>query len=138
MSPESTAGRAASLGAAFVLVVAMRLMLVVLPFRHVARASAWLAAGRAWLPRQAPVRVAYRIARVARWVPGASCLTQALAATSLLAWHGHASVVRYGVRTTPAGLEAHAWVEHDGVVLVGGPVVDGFVPLEPAQARHVR
>ena len=138
MGPESTAGRAASLGTAFVLVVAMRLLLVVMPFRHAARASAWLASRREWLPRQAPARAAHRIARVARWVPGASCLTQALAARCLLAWLGHTSVVRYGVRPSPAGLEAHAWLEHDGVVLLGGPDVDGFVPLEPARARHAR
>lgn len=138
MGPESTAGRAVGLASAVLLVGTMRLALTLSPFRHVARASERLARGPAWLPRQDAARVGQRVVRVARWVPGASCLTQALAARVLLAWHGHASTVRYGVRAGTTALAAHAWVEHDGLVVVGGPDVTGFVPLESAQARHAR
>lgn len=138
MDPESTAGRALGLASAVLLVGMTRLALAVVPFRHVARLSEWLARGPAWLPRQHAARVGHRIVRVARWVPAASCLTQALAARVLLAWHGHAATVCYGVRAGTPALEAHAWVEHDGRVVLGGPDVAGFVRLESAQARHAR
>jgi hypothetical protein len=138
MGPESTAGRAVALASAVLLVGGARLGLTLAPFGLVARVSERLARGPAWLPPEHAARIGHRVVRVARWVPGASCLTQALAAHVLLAWHGHASTVRYGVRPGATGLDAHAWVEHDGAVVVGGPDVGAFIPLERAQARHAR
>lgn len=45
-----------------------------------------------------------------------SCLTRALALNALLRRRGAFSRVVIGVRTTSSGLDAHAWVELDGVV----------------------
>src|SRR5947209_6631188 len=69
-----------------------------------------------------PARIAWAVTTAARVVPGAhNCLVQALAAHALLGRHGHGSQVRLGVaRTSEQGLEAHAWVECQGAVLVGG------------------
>jgi hypothetical protein len=54
-------------------------------------------------------------------VPGASCLTQALAAQYLLARSGHRSQLRVGVAQDPSGrLLAHAWLVSDGRVVIGG------------------
>ncbi len=53
-------------------------------------------------------------------VPAATCLTQALTAQTVLSRRGHDSRLRIGVaKDTQGNLEAHAWVECDGTVVVG-------------------
>ena len=50
-----------------------------------------------------------------------SCLRQALGLWVLLARRGIASEVRVGIESTPdAGFAAHAWVERNDQVLIGG------------------
>lgn len=67
-----------------------------------------------------------------RYIPGASCLTQALAAQVLLRRAGLDTTLRIGVKKEPAeGLKAHAWLECDGVIVVGGEVMSQFTPLPP-------
>ena len=52
----------------------------------------------------------------ARYVPGgASCLVRSLALLGLLRRHGVAAELRVGIGRTAPQLEAHAWVEIDGV-----------------------
>ncbi|MBM9594024.1 lasso peptide biosynthesis B2 protein [Rhodobacteraceae bacterium MCCB 386] len=66
-------------------------------------------------------RVPRAVRRAARWIPGASCLTQALAAQVLLARRGVRSVLHLGVNLTPSGgFGAHAWIEIDSIVVMGG------------------
>lgn len=74
------------------------------------------------------VRHAKAVRRAARLVPDASCLTKALSLGTLLARRGIGCEVKIGVRKGAAGrLEAHAWVVHDGVVVIGGlPDLDTF------------
>ena len=56
-----------------------------------------------------------------RYVPKASCLTQALAAQILLRQQGYPADLRIGVCKGDANqLEAHAWIELDGRVVIGG------------------
>jgi hypothetical protein len=59
---------------------------------------------------------------VASWiVPGATCLTQALATQIQLGRHGHKGRVHIGVALDPQdGFQAHAWIESGGVLLAGG------------------
>ena len=68
--------------------------------------------------------VAWSVRAAARLVPGATCLTQALAGQSLLRGRGRGSTVRVGVRPEGAGpalaLAGHAWLIADGKVLLGG------------------
>ena len=65
--------------------------------------------------------LAWAVRVAARRVPKASCLTQAVALESLLADAGMRAEVRIGVaRGADGSFEAHAWVEHDGRVLIGG------------------
>jgi hypothetical protein len=80
----------------------------------------------------APARVRWAVARAARPVPGATCLTQALAAQVLLARAGHASSLRMGARRRNGVLEAHAWLE-DGERVVYGARGDfaALPPIEP-------
>lgn len=61
------------------------------------------------------------IRRGARLVPAASCLTQAIATRSMLARRDIASTLRIGVaKSDGASLQAHAWVESGGDVVIGG------------------
>ena len=51
-----------------------------------------------------------------------SCLTQALGGQFLLSRHGYQPHLRIGVQIDEKGkLHAHAWVESEGVVIIGGP-----------------
>ena len=57
-------------------------------------------------------------AAVAPW--GRTCLTEALTAAVLLRRAGCEATLRYGVASTGAGgLDAHAWLEHQGAVILG-------------------
>jgi hypothetical protein len=58
---------------------------------------------------------------VSRYVPGATCLTQALAAQALLAQSGFPSQVEIGVaKDGLRRLQAHAWLVCQGQVVLGG------------------
>jgi hypothetical protein len=63
---------------------------------------------------------------------GATCLTTALVAQALLQRHGYEAKLRIGVRRDLNGaFTAHAWLESEGKVIVGGPaeMVAAFAPL---------
>jgi hypothetical protein len=121
------------LAEAALLVGATRLELSILPFKVVLRRAG--RAGQRW--RSASVdpvsaeRVAWAVSRVSRFVPGASCLTQALATRVLLSRRGFEGRLRVGVAKADNGkLEAHAWIERDGVILIGDqPGLRRFVEL---------
>lgn len=138
MEPESTRRRVARAAATWLVVAGTRLALTVLPWRFVDRLTERVAVVRPWAARQPARRIAARTVRVAGYVPGASCLTQAIAARVLLAWGGHASALRFGVRRDGAALVAHAWLEHQGQVLVGGPDVAQYATLAAPTAHHAR
>ena len=64
------------------------------------------------------------------------CLTQALACRWLLARRGYPTDLRLGVRKAEdgAGIEAHAWLEAGGaVILGGGDSADAYTPFRPAR-----
>ncbi|RWA68636.1 MAG: lasso peptide biosynthesis B2 protein [Mesorhizobium sp.] len=74
-------------------------------------------------------RIAWGVAAAARFVPGASCLTQALSGHYLLARQGSASKIRIGVRRdTGAELKAHAWLVSGNHIVLGG-AIHGFTHL---------
>ena len=76
--------------------------------------------------------VAWAVATAAALLPVAdSCLADALAAHWLLAACGCRSTIRFGVRRGASPpLHAHAWVESNGVVIVGAAPPYAFTPLE--------
>lgn len=54
---------------------------------------------------------------------GSTCLATALTAQALLRRHGYHAGLRIGVKRDPDGaFTAHAWLEREGRVIVGGPV----------------
>src|SRR5690349_20360570 len=67
-----------------------------------------------------PTQIAWAINRTACLIPRSTCLVRAIADNHLLTRHGHASTIHIGVAKPEAkAFEAHAWVECNGVILVG-------------------
>ena len=64
-------------------------------------------------------RLSWAVQVVARRIPGASCLTQALALRELMERAGHTADLRIGVaKDAIHGFASHAWLEHDSQILV--------------------
>jgi hypothetical protein len=102
----------------------VRASLSLLPFRMVRAAvtrAGQPSSRHAQQPPEFVEDVVWAIDTASRRVPGASCLTQALATELLLRRHGFPAVLRIGVAEKQDGkVAAHAWIESDGRVLVGG------------------
>ncbi len=63
----------------------------------------------------------WSVAVVSPYIPKATCLAQALTAQILLQRAGHQACLHIGVNHGIGGrLEAHAWVESRGRILIGG------------------
>lgn len=132
---------------AFAVVAATRLALTLLPsrviIRTVARISnagdgAPLASIRPRPKQLDPRRIVWAVERAAVRIPGASCLTQALAAHVLLRKHAHPSRLCLGVaRTAGKKLRAHAWLESQGRIIIGADGVAALTRL-PALPRNPR
>jgi hypothetical protein len=59
-----------------------------------------------------------------------SCLTQALGAQVLLARRGYPALIHIGVTRREQGrFQAHAWVENEGRVVIGGTGLERFASL---------
>ena len=117
---------------AAVWLAAFRTALVVLPFRHPWSWVQHRAANPAEVAedRVAPARIGWAVSTAGRYIPGAVCLAQAMAAAVLLSRAGHKSTVSIGIaKSSNVGLEAHAWVECDGEIIVGGEEAGKFTPL---------
>lgn len=80
-----------------------------------------------------PDQIGVAVRRAARHIPGSTCLVQALAASLLLSRAGRESHLRIGVmKADRPALSAHAWVESDGIVVVGGDESDAYHVLPTA------
>ena len=65
-------------------------------------------------------RVVWAVTAVSRYVPAATCLTQALATQVMLGRRGQLTNLRIGVAKSVRGqLKAHAWLELDGQIVIG-------------------
>ena len=124
---------------AAIAVAALRFALWVLPFRW---ACSLVEARNPELRAfdEVPAsRWAWAVRVAARRIPGASCLTQALALQWLLARAGQCARIHVGVAKQGArGFEAHAWLESRGEILIGDDEpLDRFAPILilPANAR---
>ncbi len=95
---------------------------------------------RAWLERMAVVMsrprspgadVTWAVGAAGRRITGTTCLAEALAVYTMLRRRGHEPLLRIGVRQGDRSLlEAHAWVECDGHVVMGEvPQIDGYAIL---------
>jgi Transglutaminase-like superfamily len=123
----SAQDRGLLLHALFVVAV-VRTGLFLLPFRTVKRLTA--RTGRRAAPLRSVARCAWAVRASSRYVPGATCLTQALAAQALLAESGYDSRIEIGVRKDEhRRFRAHAWVVCGQEIVIGGAEAYRYVPL---------
>lgn len=83
-------------------------------------------------------RVVWAVAAVARRSPiHSTCLSESLVVDAMLRRRTYLSDIRFGVRPPGGGrLTAHAWVEHDGLVVFGGrPELAGYAALSARGAE---
>jgi hypothetical protein len=118
----------------------IRLALWVIPFRVTRYSVERLqkspnAFGR--LDPQIVQEVIWAVQTASRRIPCASCLTQGLVTQILLGRLGEPSQLCLGVARTPGGrLEAHAWVEIGGRIVIGDAITgfDRYARLEKSTA----
>jgi transglutaminase superfamily protein len=79
--------------------------------------------------RYSPEQLSYAVRAVSRYVPRATCLTQALALHILLRQYGWQSRIRIGVNKDAGHFESHAWVESQNRVVIGDSGMSRFVPM---------
>lgn len=108
--------------AALPAVILARLAVMAVPFRFLQRFSAMPESCEAPTlgdpARQRRIASAVRLA--SHLIPGATCLTQALAAQCLLRLRGEWPKLCVGVRRSAQGIfEAHAWLEANGQIILG-------------------
>jgi hypothetical protein len=122
---------------AWCVLAAFRVRLWVLPASSTA---SWIrdsapSAALATEPRVPAGEIARAVIRAARFVPGASCLVQALSGSRLIRRAGGSATIHIGVATGPDGFKAHAWLESEGQVLIGGGTVETYIALERPPSR---
>lgn len=108
---------------ALVVVCAFRLALWILPFRRVIRVVEKRKSDRddeSQVSFSDVKKIASSVRWAARYVPAATCLTQALATSLMLRRIGVSAFLRIGVAKGSKGqLEAHAWLESHGRIIIG-------------------
>ena len=119
--------------AAVLWLVFFRMGVWTLPFRSLKRLARTLS-GEVREERRQPGldarRIAWAIQRGSRYVPFASCLTQALAAQVLMGRYGLPAEIHIGVsRNASKAFAAHAWVVSQGELVVGGTGVESYRPI---------
>ena len=84
-------------------------------------------------------RVRLGVLWAARYVPRATCLTQAVACRDLIARQGFGTTLRIGVRPDPVmGFTAHAWLLSGEEIVVGGEAAElqGYSRLADLEASR--
>jgi len=109
---------------ALLLLGAIRLGLKLLPFQTLRRLLARIAQSIKTLQEaeKASVdKVAWAVMVASHYIPGARCLAQALATQVLLERRGYPTQLRIGFTRDKGGqMSAHAWIESEGRVAIGG------------------
>jgi hypothetical protein len=124
------------------IVLAVRIVLWILPSAMIMRIVQRLSDARARETRAPgpPVEsVTWAVEAVSRRIPQATCLTQALSAQLLLRRFGYDSRLCLGVARSPRGeFRAHAWLEREGSVVIGGAESSAFTRLPALSAMERR
>jgi Transglutaminase-like superfamily len=111
------------LSIALILLMGIRLGLWLLPFQVLLQRLTQLSQQVARLRGQqvSIASIIWTVNTVSRYfIPGSKCLARALTTQILLNWQGYPSDFRIGVAKGEKGqLEAHAWVEVQGQVVMG-------------------
>lgn len=85
-----------------------------------------------------PEQIAWAIRVASRYLPGAgNCLVQAFATQAMLARQGRPACIRIGVAKDEGGqLKAHAWVECEGKIIIGGRGVSQYSALPGLEVQR--
>ena len=75
-----------------------------------------------------PAKIGRAVTRASRIVPGArTCLVQAIAVQVMLAQKGYPANLCLGAKKDgKSDLKAHAWIESNGSVVVGGKGLENY------------
>ena len=116
--------------------IAMRAAMWTLTFARVSRIAGAMSRPmrlRGADVRPSPDRLAWAVRVASRVVPdGSNCLVRALATGIMLKRYEYPSELKIGVMKPVDGrLEAHAWLESGGIVVIGDFQLDRYVPLVP-------
>lgn len=101
----------------------------VIPFARLTRAIARIPASRSPRSVITPSECATAIRRATRVWPIARCLPQAIAGYCLLRRAGRTGIVTLGARVEGAQLDAHAWLDCDGLRVTGSDAAERYAPL---------
>lgn len=111
-------------------VCAARLALWFVPFRNLQRLVNRFARPSRSSRLNTPVeKLSWSVSSASRFVPRATCLTQAVALHVLLKRAGYQSRLRIGVSSTAGEFESHAWVENQDRVVIGDVELQRFMPM---------
>jgi hypothetical protein len=108
-----------------------RLGLRLLPFRILRRVVESLSRPSVWLPAPdsfSTARIVWAVELVSRYVP-TTCLSRALSAQVLLARREYPVLLHFGAVKDGERFLAHAWLESEGQVVIGGQVLEPYIPL---------
>lgn len=118
---------------AAIVITGIRLGLWLLPFQMVRSllAKFFLASPNPFRYCIAIERVVWSVDVISRHIPGdVKCLARALATQGLLAQQGHTAQLQIGIIKREGKLEAHAWLENQGKVVIGNlPNLSDFTTL---------
>ena len=123
---------------AFALLWTLRLALWVMPYRSVKERVVRASAPRGSDERLSPDDIAWCVDTAGRFVVGdGNCLVHSLTAQVLFGRRGIEHRVRIGVAKDSHGqLEAHAWVEHEDRIIIGGVGAERFAALSASQGEN--
>ncbi len=81
-------------------------------------------------------RIIWAVRAAARRVPGTTCLSSALSLQRMLSSNGHRSQIHIGVAREASVFIAHAWLVHDGNVVIGEEEHERYTRLTAWEARE--
>lgn len=124
------------------LMLIIKLGLAVIPFSlllNLLRAWREGRSGTRVLDPKSVERATWGIEVMSPYIPGATCLTRALAALTLLGNLDQTVCVRIGIaKKEDGGLTAHAWVEIEGQILMGNQLdLSRYAVLSPANRQRI-
>ena len=111
------------------LVAFLRAALCLLPFVWLKDYLARRAAHHPIRPDIPVSQFVWAVRTAAAYIPRATCLTQALATKYQLERSGRYARIHIGVAKENGQLLAHAWLECEGEIVLGGTVADRYARL---------
>jgi len=115
---------------AAILLGAVRVALWTVSFRNLRRVVDSLTRGHFWQARSYSAdQFSWAVRVASRYVPSATCLSQALVLHILLRRQGLQSIIRIGVEKHAEHFAAHAWVESRDRVVIGDRDLQRYTPM---------